>query len=204
MILLGKTEVCTVAARLLAAFPEPLYSNQGIFLCFQKQFNVLSSFLNYMPSNAFTELNQETSGGSHGCVEHHILSAGAYVLWQLTEKLCCLCLDPHPKPPQLPRTAAQQKTNAFLLWGMFEQLLSIGTLLVCSSFICVLFCSAVRNVLGLSVAQLLFVLIISLLVLKCVLCPCLFWEIAQPCEGHWFLQPLKSSRFVQQLTWVTL
>lgn len=30
----GKTEVCTVAARLLAAFPEPLYSNQGIFLCF--------------------------------------------------------------------------------------------------------------------------------------------------------------------------
>lgn len=64
-----KAEVCTcvyiMVAKLLEAFPEPLYSNQGTAF----SFHILSSLLHHVPNDAFTELNQETSGDSNGNLE---------------------------------------------------------------------------------------------------------------------------------------
>lgn len=51
-----------MVAKLLVAFLEPLYSNQGTVF----SFNVLSSLLNCVPNDAFMELNQEMSGDSNG------------------------------------------------------------------------------------------------------------------------------------------
>lgn len=62
----------------LEAFPEALYSNQGTVF----SFNVLSSLLNHVPNNAFTELNQETSGDSNGNLESECKVTGL-VCWSV-------------------------------------------------------------------------------------------------------------------------
>lgn len=57
---------------------------------------MLSSLLNKMPNGAFTELNQGSSDGSDGNLEHMCKAAKFIEVWrseQVDKELCCLCWD---------------------------------------------------------------------------------------------------------------